>query len=153
MRADLLDAIDCRARDFKFYGRFEEALCARLTLEKAYERSGTERTFQAANLNWIACLAMQLNRRSTAERAARKCVEIYSPICTPNDEKLATYYSMLAAVLAESLKFEEAVDFYKKSIDIFENNHGSDSEFVRDRKSDLNDIRNHQIKYYIERHS
>ncbi|MCA9069941.1 MAG: tetratricopeptide repeat protein [Planctomycetaceae bacterium] len=151
MRAALLDAIDFKARENKSCGRFKEALQARRTLEKAYERYGADITTQVTNLNWIAYLAMQLDFLPEAERAARKCVEFYEPLATPYDEKLATYYSMLAAVLAESLLFSEAIKVYERAIAIFENKLGKDSDYVKDRKRVLQDMRNGEIRHYIKR--
>jgi len=149
MQNELLEMQE-RARQLKATGDTAGALRIRKQLEEGLSWCGAEPLVQANNLNQIAFLEMCARNLAGAERAARRCLEIYSPVAREVAERIATYKWMLAGVLAESQKFEEASRMAGEAIEIFAKNHGYDDGFVVDRRTDLEAMRNGQVREYID---
>ena len=139
-----------QARRLKQAGHYPAALFLRLDLERRHIEAGTSNKDRARNLNWIAYLAVQTDRFSVAERAARKCLELYAPTAKASDPALATYTSMLAAALAEARQFDEAVEYGETAIRLFSES-GHDDAIVQHRRADVARMRNGDTRPYVER--
>jgi hypothetical protein len=134
--------LERQAQNLKWVQRdYVGALHLRLELERLHGRTGASVTQQVKNLNMMAHVAVHAGALGEAERAARKCLELYGPLATDNDERLATYLMMLACVLAERGKFEEAVVHGEQAVAIFRVNHGEQDSFVAYRKLDIERMR------------
>jgi tetratricopeptide (TPR) repeat protein len=149
MQQDLAD-IKSEAGRLKMKGRFVDALRLRLQLEELYERHAIGAVEQSLNLNWIASLAVRTGNLDEAERAARKCLEIYRPVATDRDNRLATYLCMLSAVLAERREFDEAVTRGEEAVVLFAQIHGENSSFVQYRRVDIDRMRRKDTRPYLD---
>lgn len=143
--------LEKRSFDLKISGDYSGALQLRLELELLHSQLNSNPSRQSRNLNQIAYLGVHLGKLREAERAAGRCLEIYRPISVAPDETLATYLFMLAAVLAESGKFDEAVSVGEEAVAIFAERHGEDSSFVQFRKKDIMRMRNKDTAPYLDR--
>jgi hypothetical protein len=139
-----------QAQRLKRAGRNSDALFLRLELEQRQSEASMAARERACNLNVIANLAVRTDRFSIAERAARRCLEVYAPIARELDPALATYTGMLAAVLAEARQFDEAVEYGERAIRLFTES-GHDARFLDYRKADIARMRNRDAQPYIER--
>lgn len=128
---------------------YSGALQARLKLEQLHRQFNEPPVQQSKNLNFIAFLGVHTRNLDEAERAARLCLELYRAVAEKKDEKLATYIMMLAAVLAENRKFEEAVIFGEEAVALFARNHGDNDSFVQYRKRDVERMRNKDTRPYL----
>jgi tetratricopeptide (TPR) repeat protein len=133
--------LEDRASRLKGAGKYPEALAVRLELERVLAEANAPDRDQASNLNMIAYLGACIGRLSDAERAARKSLEIYAPVAKDSDAVLATYTGMLAAVLAESRKFDEAAEYGEKALSLFAQS-GHNTEFMKRRQADVARTRN-----------
>jgi tetratricopeptide (TPR) repeat protein len=133
--------LQSEARRLKAVGDYAGALRLRLQLERLHADGGASAVEQAKNLNQLAHVAVHTGAVQEAERAARKCVELYRPIALEHDETLATYMMMLSVVLAIAGKFEEAVRYGEEALETFKLNHGEHDSFVTDRKKDIERMR------------
>jgi 2'-5' RNA ligase len=140
-----------QAEDLKRARKFAEALQLRLELEGLYEQEGVNTLQQSLNLNWIAFLGVHSGNLAEAERAARKCLEVYCPTASVHDqETLATYHMMLSCVLAELRKFEEAVAEGEQALVLFSHFHGEGDSFVQFRKMDIERMRKKDSAPYLD---
>lgn len=127
------------------------ALRLRLELEQRLQELGATVGEQTSNFNWIAFFAVCTGDLGEAERAAKECVELYRPRAGDRDEKWATYLMMLADILAERGKFEDAVPHAEAAVAIFAANHGEDSAFVQGCRRDLRRMRSRDGGQYLDR--
>jgi hypothetical protein len=149
MQPELVE-IQQEAARLKMQRRFADALCLRLQLEQLYEQHGVGAKEQASNLNWIASLGVRAGNLEEAERVARKCVEIYRPVSTERDQLLATYISMLSAVLAEKREFDEAVTHGDEAVALFARILGENDSFVQYRRMDVERMRRRDTGPYLD---
>jgi hypothetical protein len=128
------------------------ALRLRLELELRLNELGATVVEQTSNLSWIAFFAVCTGNLGEAERAARRCVDLYRPQARGDrDERWATYLMMLADILAEREKFEDAVPYAEAAVAIFAANHGEDSAFVQGRRRDVRRMRARDLGQYLDR--
>jgi hypothetical protein len=143
--------LERRARELKLTcPDYAGALRVRLELEDWHARSGAGVHERTRNLNQLALLAVHAGVLGEAERAARECVELYRPIATERDERLATYVMMLSAVLAEARNFEEAVVHGERAVEMFAAHHGAQDSFVLYRKRDVDRMRAGDTGPYLD---
>jgi hypothetical protein len=88
--------------------------------------------------------------RAKAERAARRCLTTCRDTAV-GAERYATYLFMLAAVLAECGKFDEAIAYGEEAVALFGRLYGESDSFVEFRKRDLQHMRDGVLRRYIER--
>jgi len=145
-----LTAMEKQAQYLKSGGNCADALQLRLALERLYDQDGGAIADQSRNLNYIAFIAILLGDAFEAERAARKCVQLYRS--SPSDyEELATYVMMLSSVLAEGRRFDEAAGYGEEALQLFSRLFGETNSFVQARKADVEDMRHQTIRPYIDR--
>jgi hypothetical protein len=145
------DDLERQAQELKCVHRdYAGALRLRLELERLHGQTGGSVTRQARNLNMMARVAVHAGAFGEAERAARKCLELYRPLAIGSDERLATYLMMLAVVLAEAGKFGEAVVHGERAVAIFTANHGERDSFVADRRRDIERMRAEDTPPYLD---
>lgn len=151
MNLEEREALLAEGQKLKYAFRLAEALEVFLRLEKIQEESEPDVGRRALHLNRIASVALRLHRYPEAERAARKCVEIHLAAGLPIDTRYATYLGMLAGVLAERGKLDEAVPFQRESNAIHERFLEPDSSFLMWRRIDLLHMQQGRIGKYIGR--
>lgn len=139
-----------QAEELKQQHKYADALRLRLELERLYEREDAGPVEQSLNLNWIAFLGVHSRDLAEAERAARKCVEIYRPVATHRDQHLATYLFMLATVLAEKREFDEAIVPGEEALALFAQFLGESNSFVQYRRKDIERMRQKDTQPYVE---
>ena len=131
--------------------KYADALRLRLEIEQRKDQTQTGPAEQAKNLNWIAFLAVCAGDLEEAERAAKKCLEVYRIASSEKNEKYATYVMMLAMVLAESGKFDEAIAHGEEAVALFSQLHDEGDSFVEFRKHDIQRMRAKELPPYLER--
>lgn len=141
-----------KATQLKLTGDYAGALSLRLELEQLHDKSNVSVEKRTANLNLIAFLAVHSGKLVEAERAARKCLGLYRPVTDAHNEKLSTYINMLACILAEEGRFEEAIANAEEAVVIFSDNHGENSTFVQYRRRDIERMRTKNTQQpYLDR--
>jgi len=143
--------LEKEAQDLKEAGDYFGALRLRLKLEQKHQQINECQTQQSRNLNYIAFLAIHTGNVNEAERAARRCLELYRPIAKTHDEKLATYVMMLACVLAESRKFEEAVTIGEEGVAMYAKILGKSNSYVQDCEKRIERMRHNDTRPYLDR--
>lgn len=128
-----------------------EALELWLQLEKIQDEHEPDARQRCLHLNRIAYLSLCCSRWAEAERAARKCVELYRSAELPFLKGLPTYLSMLAGVLAERGKFDEAVPFQREANELHKQFLDPDSSYLIWRHIDLLDMQRGKVGRYIDR--
>jgi hypothetical protein len=145
-----LSELEVQARDLKNADRYSEAFAVRLRLEQLHVEGNSPVRDQIGNLNWLAYLGVHTGNLADAERAARKCLDLYRAVAGAADEKLATYTMMLSAVLAEAGKFSEAARTGDVAVELFVAS-GHDAEFVQQRRADVTRMRRGEPTRYLDR--
>ena len=148
---ELARCIRLQASTAKHERRFRDALRLRVELDALLTSIDAPLAERCSNLNMMAFLGLQIGDYATAERAARSCVELYQCVDEKKSESWATYLSMLASVLAETSRFDEAAGYEERALEIFEQNHGSASDFVKIVAAHLERMRSKSPGFYIER--
>lgn len=151
MNDETIRDLQIRARAANLNRDHANALALRQEVERLQMAEGTVATDVAKNLNWIAFFAVCVGDLAEAERAARRCVEVFATVPNGASETMATYLSMLSGVLAESGKFGEAVLFGDRAVSIFAANHGDDSQFVKYGRLDVDRMRREEPGPYVDR--
>ena len=159
-----IDKLKSQSNDLKQQGRYQAALELRLEVQRLLRELGSPPNEMALNLNYMAILAAHAGNLDQAERAARECLAVFRPVRSPGkggylklcdrcpDEKLGTYYEVLAWVLAERRQFEEAQASAECSLDYFMRSglHEDGDDFIRGRKCILLRIRNRDTLPYFQ---
>lgn len=146
-----MSTLERKAYALKDAGDYPGALALRLRLEQMQSQSDESPTVRALNLNYIAYLGVHTGNLIEAEAAARRCLEFYKPIEKADNERLATYLMMLASVLAEARKFEEAVIYGEQALKAFAYNHKDNDRFLQDTRKRVERMRNKGAGPYLDK--
>ncbi len=148
---DRAKALEEQASELKRQGDFFAAYVTRSELDRLYQESQVDEAERARNLSLIAFLAVQVEEQTEAERTARESLALYRGVAEPDQGKLALYTMILACVLAEAGKFDEAIAIGEEAIRIYAAVYGADDEFVLDRKAAIQRMREGDRRSYLER--
>ena len=147
---DTITELEMSATHHKTIGKPRESYTYRLKLEKLYDKLPGYAGERVENLKYLAVLAVYCNELEQAERAARKCLELYLPHAK-DLELLATFRWMLAVVLAENRKFDEAVPYGMQALVHYIQAHGERSLFAKTCQRDLERMKNKDAGQYLDR--
>jgi|GEM_PF-3253444 len=150
MPSDTLNEIEDEARRAKWTD-WKRALRLRLELDELLDQFSDKPARQANNLNQLAWLAAHCDDSDLAVWAAEKCVAIYSQIPDRSNSALATYLMMLASMLAEADRFEEAIPCAQSATALHADLLGETNDFVVACRQRIEDMRNQVVRHYIDR--
>jgi tetratricopeptide (TPR) repeat protein len=156
-----------RGFDLKDQERYQDAIKSFRDVQGILDEEHASPKRKAMNLNYIAFLAYLARDLEQAEQAARDYLTTYEPFLSPGQdirsvsipddphpaESLGTYYGMLAGILAERRKFEEAEPYAERSLECFlaSGIHNDNSPFILSRKGILSRIRNRDTNPYFDK--
>jgi tetratricopeptide (TPR) repeat protein len=142
-QADLrarISSLRLRRSDLKHQGNFAEALRLQEEIIRLREGCPSPADEVANDWNYLAIIQHSLGSLAEAEEAARRSLAHYIEHTTQRDENLATYYWVMATILADQDRSTEAVTFGEEALACFALRHGED-EFMQSRRRDLERMR------------
>lgn len=131
--------------NLSLYGDWEEKLRIRIQMHKCFsrEKNERERTF---NLAHVAIWHRRVGNCGKAIQVARRASEMNAGKMNASE---ATSYMLLAMILTECRKFEQAVPIAERALSLFEST-GHDKDFLAARRSDLERMKQKDTTLHLD---
>lgn len=134
--ADRLNELHRERGDLKLQGRVREMILIQIAIVAETEKNGRVRDVANA-WNYLSALYHQVREYGTAERAARKALDVYADDPTPSAEALGCYQFKLAEILAAQGRFAEAVPMAEAGVRSYSVFHDPPDNFLKAREDEV----------------